>query len=80
MPSTRSKKARRSREADIMSDIENMEVTLGTGEYDQMERDIAQMVGLFSMLNRDENEEGHSLRGNPLQDNEIRNILALLGT
>ena len=53
---------------------------LGTGEYDQMERDLAQMVGLFSMLNRDENEEGHSLRGNSLQDNEIRNILALLGT
>ena len=66
MPSTRSKKAkaRRSREADIMSDIENMDVMLGTGEYNQIEKDIDQMTGFSNMLNRDENEEGLSLGGN----------------
>ena len=63
MTSTRSKKAkaRRSREADIMSDIENMDVMLG--EYNQIERDIDQMTGFSNMVNRDENGEGHSLRG-----------------
>ena len=76
MPSTRSKKAkaRRSREADIMSGKENMDVMLGTGEYNQIERDIDQMTGFSNMLNRDENEEGHSLRGNSSQDYEIRNM------
>ena len=63
-----------SREADIMSDIENMDVMLGTGEYNQIERDIDQMTGFSNMLNRYEIEEGHSLRGNSSQDNEIRNM------
>ena len=76
MPSTRSKKAkaRRWQEADIMSDIENMDVMLGTGEYNQIERDIDQMTGFSYMLNRYEIEEGHSLRGKSSQDNEIRNM------
>ena len=61
MPSTRSKKAnaRRSREADIMLDIENMDVLLGIGEYNQIERDIDHMTGFSYMSNRDENEKGH---------------------
>ena len=76
MPPTRSKKAkaRRSREADIMSDIENMDVMLASGEYNQIERDIDQMTGFSNMLNRDDIEEGHSMRGNSSQDNEIRNM------
>ena len=76
MPSTRSKKAkaRRSREADIMSGKENMDVMLGTGEYNQIEREIDQLTGFSNMLNRDENEEGHYLRGNSSQDYEIRNM------
>ena len=76
MPSTRSKKAkaRRSREADIMSDIENMDVMLASGKYNQIERDIDQMTGFSNMLNRDDIEEGHSMRGNSSQDNEIRNM------
>ena len=76
MPSTRSKKARarRSREADILSDIEYMDVTLGSGEYNHIERDIDQMTGFSNIFNRDDNEEGHSMRGNSSQDNEIRNM------
>ena len=57
-----------------MSDIENMDVMLGTGEYNQIERDIDQMTDFSNMLNRDENEEGHSVRGKSSQDNEIRNM------
>ena len=75
MSSTRSKKARarRSREADILSDIEYMDVTLGSGEYNHIERDIDQMTGFSNIFNRDDNEEGHSMRGNTSQENEIRN-------
>ena len=57
-----------------MSDIEHMDVMLGTGEYNQIERDIDQMTGFSNMLNRDGNEERHSLGGNSSQDNEIRNM------
>ena len=51
MPLTRSKKAktRRSREVDILSDIENMDVMLGSGEYNQIETDIDQMTGFFNV-------------------------------
>ena len=76
MPSTRSKKAkaRRSTEADIMSDIENMDDMLGSGEYNQIEKDIDQMTGFSKMLNGDDNEEGYSMRGNASLDNEIRKM------
>ena len=76
MHSTRSKKAkaRRSRKADLMSDIEIMDVMLGSGEYNQIERDIDQMIGFCNMLNRDDNEKGHSVRGNSSQEGEIRNM------
>ena len=57
-----------------MLDIKNMDVMFGTGEYKKIKRDIDQLTGFSNMLNRDENEEGHSLRGNSLQDNEIRNM------
>ena len=76
MPSTRSKKAkaRRSREADMLSDMENMDVMLGSGEYNQIERDIDQMTGFSNLLNRGDDEENHSVRGNSSQENEIRNM------
>ena len=67
-----------------MSVRENVDVMLGTGEYNQNERDFDQMTGFSNMLNRDKNEEGPP--GNFSQDNEIRNmpetemILVLLGT
>ena len=49
MPSTRSKKAkvRRSSEADMLSDMENMDVMLGSAEYNQIERDVDQMTGFL---------------------------------
>ena len=55
-----------------MSDIENMDVMLGSGEYNKIERDFDQMTGFSNMLDRDENEDGHFLRGNSSQNNEIR--------
>ena len=68
MPSTRRKKAkaRRSRETDIL---------LGSGEYNQIHRDIDQMTGFSNIINRDDNEEGQSMRGISSQDNEIRSML-----
>ena len=76
MSSTRSKKAKaiRSREADILSDIENIDVMLGSGEYHQIERYIDQMTGFCNILERDDSEEGHLMIGNSSQDNEIRNM------
>ena len=50
-----------------------MDVTLGSGEYNQIEKDIDQMTDFPNILNRDANEEGHSMRGHSSQDNEIRN-------
>ena len=50
-----------------------MDVMLGSGEYNQMERDIYQMTGVCNMLNRDDNEEGQPTRGSSSQDNDIRN-------
>ena len=46
----------------------------GTGEYNQIERDIDQMTGFSKMLNRDEIELRHSLRSNSSQDNGIRKM------
>ena len=52
MPSTRSKKARarRSRESDIMSDLENMDILLGSDQFNQMERDLEQMTSFSNDL------------------------------
>ena len=55
-----------------MSDIENLDVMLGSCEYNQIERDIDQMTCFSNMLNRDDEEEGESMTGNSSQDNEIR--------
>ena len=67
-------KARTSREADIMSDLENMDVMLGNGEYSQIEREIDQMTGFSNMLNSEENRENNSMRSNYSQENELRNM------
>ena len=73
MPSTRSKKAkaRRSREADILSDIENMDVMLSSGECNQIEKDIDQRTEFCNILNRDKNGESNSMRGNSSQEKKI---------
>ena len=76
MPSTRSKKARarRSREADIMSDIENMDILLGTDQYNQIERDLEQMTNFSNDFGRNENRENTPTRETSSQENEIRNM------
>ena len=51
-----------------------MDVMLGSGDYNQIERDIDQMTGFSNTLNRDDIEEGLSMRSNSSQDNEIRNM------
>ena len=57
--STRSKKAkaRRSRETDKISDMENKDVMLGNGEYNAIERELDQMTGFSNMLDRKDNGE-----------------------
>ena len=57
-----------------MSDIENMDVMLGSGEYNPIEREIDQMTGFSNMLEREETRENISTRGNSSQENEIRNV------
>ena len=78
MPSTRSKKAkaRRSREADKMSDLENLDVMIGSAEYTQIEREIDQITGFANMLDRDDNEGTGSMRGNSSQKTKNRNMSA----
>ena len=51
-----------------------MDVMMGSGEYNQIERDIDQMTGFSNMLKSDDNEEGHSVRSNSSQDNENRSM------
>ena len=64
MPSTRSKKvkARRSRETDILSYIENMDITLGDSQYNQIERDLDQMTVFSNDLDIIGNRENVSAR------------------
>ena len=71
MPSTSSKKAkvRISREAVMMSDLENLDLLNRSGEYNRIERELDQMTGFANMLDRDD-----SLRGNSSQENEMRNM------
>ena len=73
MPSTRGKKAkaRRSGEVDIISDLENMGVMFSNGEYNQIERERDQKTGFSNMLDREENRNKTSMRGNSSQENEI---------
>ena len=55
-----------------------MDVMLGSGEFNQIEeRDIDQMTGFSIILNRDDYEEGRSLRVKSSLDNEIRNMSEL---
>ena len=52
MPSTRRQKAkaRKSREMDVMSDFENMDVILGIDNINPIERELSNVIG---------NSEGH---------------------
>ena len=76
MPSTRSKKAkaRRSGEVDIMSDIENMDILLGSDQYNQIERDPDQMTNFSVDFERNQNRENTPARETSSQENEIRDM------
>ena len=52
MPSTRRQKAkaRKSREMDMMSDFENMDIMIGNGESNPIEREIASLIEESSVL------------------------------
>ena len=57
-----------------MSDLEDMDVMLGCGEYNPIEREIDQMTGFSNTLDREETRENISVRGCSSQENEIRNM------
>ena len=59
MPSTRRQKAkaRKSKEMDILSDIENMDVMLGNGDNNPIERDLADDIEQSSMQGDIESSE-----------------------
>ena len=71
MPSTRRQKAknRRSREADIMSDYENMDVMLGSGRLDDLNEDVDSFTARSSHRDR---EDSNGIAGNSSLENEIR--------
>ena len=46
---------------------------LGNGECNPIERKFDQVTGFSNMLDRDDNEDTGSVRGNSSQENEIRN-------
>ena len=52
MPSTRRQKAkaRKSREMDMMSDIDNLDVMLGSGSENPIERELADAIEQSSVL------------------------------
>ena len=72
MNSTRSKKVntKRSREAGIMSDLEN-----GNSHYDQIERDLGQMTKAFQTILIKNKTRTTPLLEKTHQENEIRNML-----
>ena len=47
---------------------------LGNGEYNPPKRKIDEMTGSSNLLDREENSDFASMRGNFSQENEIRNI------
>ena len=81
MPSTRRQKAktRKSREMDMMSDIDNLDVMLGSGNENPIERELADAIEQFSVQEDyganeyQENNYRNFVRENePLGQNEVR--------
>ena len=76
MPSTRRQKAksRRSREADIMSDYENMDVMLGSGRLDDLNEDIDSLTARSSQRDR---ENSNGITGNSSLENQVVLIIKI---
>ena len=47
---------------------------LGSGEYNPIEREIDEMTGFSNMLDREDNGDIGSVRGNSSHENENRNM------
>ena len=51
-----------------------MDVLLGNGRYNQIEREIYQMTGFSNMLDMEDNSDSTSARGSFSQENEVRHM------
>ena len=73
MPSTRKQKAkaRKSRELDMLSDYVNMDVMLGEGKSNSIERDLDSLI---NVPERQQDFQSFPNRENSSQENEIRDI------
>ena len=72
MPSTRRQKAkaRKSREMDMMSDIDNLDVMLGSGNENPIKRDLADAIELSSVQGDCEANEYQRNNYSFVQENE----------
>ena len=57
-----------------MADLENMDVKLGNREYHPIEKETDQMTGFSNMLDREDNGDIGSVRGNSSHECENRNM------
>ena len=73
MPSTRRQKAkaRKSRELDMLSDYENMDIMLGDGNSNSIERELDSLI---NVPERQQDFQSFPNRENSSQENEIRDI------
>ena len=73
MPSTRKQKAkaRKSRELDMLSDYGNMDVMLGEGNSNSIERELDSLI---NVPERVQDFQSFPNRENSSQENEIRDI------
>ena len=73
MPSTRRQKAksRRSREADIMSHYENMDIMLDSSRLGELKEDLDSFAGRSSQRDR---ENSNGITGNSSLENEKRSM------
>ena len=57
-----------------MSDIENMDILLGSDQYNQIERHSDQMTNFSNGFERNQNRENTAARETSSQENELRDI------
>ena len=76
MPSTRRQKAksRKSRELDMMSDLENLDIMLGNGNDNPIERELASAIEQSSVQGdiEDDMNQGNDYRNFPYESDSIR--------
>ena len=67
-------KARKSRELDILSDIENMDILIGNSDTNSIERELRNVYNGSVETNRDHDSNERNTQGSSSQANEFRNI------